>query len=102
MKCAACGYIGFESTERCRNCGYEFPQPAAPAAPDLAIKDGADVGGPLRELDMRHSAIPAKAGTGAGAVSARGAAERPDISRVLQNLDRVIGGPEPPADLPLF
>lgn len=24
MKCPKCGYLGFESGERCRNCGYEF------------------------------------------------------------------------------
>ena len=24
MKCPKCGYLGFESGDRCRNCGYEF------------------------------------------------------------------------------
>jgi uncharacterized RDD family membrane protein YckC len=96
MKCPTCGYIGFETTNRCRNCGYEFPQAAPPAAPDLAISDG-DTGGPLRELDMRREATLARP-----ASSPRSPGERPDLSRVLQNLDRVIGGPEPPADLPLF
>ncbi len=24
MKCPKCGYIGFEQTDRCRNCGYDF------------------------------------------------------------------------------
>jgi len=24
MKCSKCGYVGFESGDRCRNCGYEF------------------------------------------------------------------------------
>jgi uncharacterized RDD family membrane protein YckC len=96
MKCPTCGYIGFETTNRCRNCGYEFPQAAPPAAPDLAISDG-DTGGPLRELDMRQEAPLARP-----APSPRSSGERPDLSRVLQNLDRVIGGPEPPADLPLF
>jgi uncharacterized RDD family membrane protein YckC len=97
MKCPTCGYIGFETTDRCRNCGYEFPQAAAPAAPDLAISDG-DPGGPLRELDMRHEAM----GRTTSATATRTPGERPDLARVLQNLDRVIGGPEPPADLPLF
>lgn len=98
MKCPTCGYIGFETTDRCRNCGYEFPQAAAPAAPDLAISDG-DPGGPLRELDMRHDALTGRSAPGS---PARASGERPDLARVLQNLDRVIGGPEPPADLPLF
>jgi uncharacterized RDD family membrane protein YckC len=97
MKCPTCGYIGFETTDRCRNCGYEFPQAVPPPPPDLAISDG-DPGGPLRELDMRHEATVARATSG----TARTSTERPDLARVLQNLDRVIGGPEPPTDLPLF
>ena len=24
MKCPKCRYIGFETGDRCRNCGYEF------------------------------------------------------------------------------
>lgn len=24
MKCSKCGYLGFETSDRCRNCGYEF------------------------------------------------------------------------------
>jgi uncharacterized RDD family membrane protein YckC len=24
MKCPKCGYLGFDSAERCKNCGYEF------------------------------------------------------------------------------
>jgi len=98
MKCPTCGYIGFETTDRCRNCGYEFAlATTAPTAPDLAIKSGGDSGGPLRELDMRPaeprpaSVVPTRSDN------------TTDLDRVLQNLDRVLGGPEPAApDLPLF
>jgi len=32
MKCPKCGYLAFESGDRCRNCGYEFSlTPSAPA-----------------------------------------------------------------------
>ena len=24
MKCSKCGYLGFETGDRCRNCGYQF------------------------------------------------------------------------------
>jgi uncharacterized RDD family membrane protein YckC len=98
MKCPTCGYIGFETTDRCRNCGYEFALATpAPAAPDLAIKSGTDSGGPLRELDMRP-AEPRPA-----PVLATRSENTTDLDRVLQNLDRVLGGPEPAApDLPLF
>ena len=97
MKCPTCGYIGFETSDRCRNCGYEFALATpTPAAPDLAIKSG-DAGGPLRELDMRPAEprpMPA--------VTAR-AENTTDLDRVLQNLDRVLGAPQPAApDLPLF
>jgi resuscitation-promoting factor RpfA len=97
MKCPTCGYIGFETTDRCRNCGYEFALATpSPAAPDLAIKSS-DPGGPLRELDMR----PADARPAASAVARSD--NTTDLDRVLQNLDRVLGGPEPAApDLPLF
>ena len=65
MKCPTCGYIGFETTDRCRNCGYEFAlATTAPAAPDLAIKSGGDAGGPLRELDMRPRGTASRAGRG--------------------------------------
>jgi uncharacterized RDD family membrane protein YckC len=95
MKCPTCGYIGFEATERCKNCGYDFSlAQAASAPPDLALQEAGD-GGPLREIEMRPADIPAPPPEKPG---------KPDLERVLKNLDRVIGGPEPqaPADLPLF
>jgi uncharacterized RDD family membrane protein YckC len=52
MKCPKCRYIGFETGDRCRNCGYDFsllsdagpslelpPAPAAAAEPDLRLHD---------------------------------------------------------------
>jgi uncharacterized RDD family membrane protein YckC len=47
MKCPKCLYIGFETGDRCKNCGYDFsllsiaeeaPLPLAPAPPELAIR----------------------------------------------------------------
>jgi uncharacterized RDD family membrane protein YckC len=38
MKCPKCEYLGFESSERCRNCGYDFSlAPSVPAPLDLTI-----------------------------------------------------------------
>jgi uncharacterized RDD family membrane protein YckC len=48
---------------------------------------------------MRHEGRTVRS---AATSAPRAAGERPDLARVLQNLDRVIGGAEPPADLPLF
>ena len=86
MKCPTCGYIGFETADRCRNCGYEFSLASKPeTSPELALRDRVD--GPLSDLTIEP---PAADTTGRGA----------DLDRVLQNLDRVFGAPEP--DLPLF
>ena len=50
MKCPKCHYLGFETGDRCRNCGYDFSLiPAADAAmPDL----------PLREADAPAAEAP--------------------------------------------
>ncbi len=96
MKCPTCGYIGFEAAERCKNCGFEFALASAAAPPDLSLHPAED-GGPLREIEVRPEAAPAAPRPSATPGS------RPDLERVLQNLDRVIGGPDPqPPDLPLF
>ena len=38
MKCSKCGYLGFDSVDRCRNCGYEFSLAPTFALPDLPIR----------------------------------------------------------------
>lgn len=43
MKCPKCGYLGFETGDRCKNCGYDFSLIADAAAsarpePDFAIR----------------------------------------------------------------
>ena len=35
MRCPKCQYISFDSSERCRNCGYEFSLTADAAAPSI-------------------------------------------------------------------
>ena len=43
MKCSKCGYLGFESGDRCRNCGYEFSLATTYELPDLTMRqDDAD------------------------------------------------------------
>lgn len=41
MKCSKCGYLGFETGDRCKNCGYDFslaPSPvSASVDPDVAM-----------------------------------------------------------------
>ncbi len=101
MKCPTCGYIGFETSDRCRNCGYDFTlaAPAPSEAPELA-RPAEQTEGALREIDLRPAPAPAPVRK----VVRTAAAERqPDIDKVLQNLDRLLGSEETPApDLPLF
>jgi uncharacterized RDD family membrane protein YckC len=40
MKCPKCGYLGFDSSDRCKNCGYDFSLMPAGSAPG-------QIGGPL-------------------------------------------------------
>jgi uncharacterized RDD family membrane protein YckC len=43
MKCPKCGYLGFESGDRCRNCGYEFSLSADKPDPfDRPLDPGPD------------------------------------------------------------
>jgi uncharacterized RDD family membrane protein YckC len=37
MKCSKCGYLGFETSDRCRNCGYEFSLAQSFELPDLTL-----------------------------------------------------------------
>lgn len=85
MKCPKCGYIGFEATDRCRNCGYEFaltPAVTSPAA-DLPMRSAEDE---RLTTDL--------------ALQDAGTEPRRKSGRAL-DLDRLIGAPDP-GDLPLF
>jgi len=52
MKCPKCGYLGFETGDKCRNCGYEFSLSAASPDPlDVALDQGPDESKPPLDLD---------------------------------------------------
>src|SRR5262245_15778812 len=78
MKCPKCGYVGFEPTDRCRHCGYDFalsvaagasaetvaaprpdgpvaapvyPRPVTPPEPAMASIDAVEA--PLEDLPLR-------------------------------------------------
>jgi uncharacterized RDD family membrane protein YckC len=46
MKCPKCDYLGFETGDRCKNCGYDFSLVADAAPPDRDL--------PLREAESLH------------------------------------------------
>jgi uncharacterized RDD family membrane protein YckC len=56
MKCPKCGYLGFEATERCRNCGYDFSL-AAPAPPaELPLRTAAP-DAPFVDLELTDDSL---------------------------------------------
>ena len=51
MKCPKCGYLGFEATDRCRHCGYNFSLVPSGPPPDVPLRvDGPE--GPVAELPL--------------------------------------------------
>jgi uncharacterized RDD family membrane protein YckC len=92
MKCPKCAYIGFEETDRCRNCGYEFAlSDVHPVAPDMPMRFADDNGGPLADLEL---------GGGGGPEPER--RRMPAAMKPRMDLDRLIGVEPQTPDLPLF
>jgi uncharacterized RDD family membrane protein YckC len=60
MKCPKCGYLGFESGDRCRNCGYDFSLAPSLYLPELPIRTGASNPNPtpLDDLSLIDAAAP--------------------------------------------
>ena len=56
MKCPKCGYLGFESGDRCRNCGYDFSLAPSLYLPELPIRTGASTPNPLDDLSLIDAA----------------------------------------------
>jgi uncharacterized RDD family membrane protein YckC len=58
MKCPKCQYISFESSGRCRNCGYEFSLAVDAAGFDLPIQTGDEAIGPLSDFSLERPQPP--------------------------------------------
>ena len=53
MKCPKCGYLGFETSDRCRNCGYDFSlSTAADLAAELPLHSLEGPGAALADLEL--------------------------------------------------
>ncbi len=50
MRCPKCHYISFGSSDRCRNCGYEFLLAVEAPPVDLPIQSDGDTVGPLADF----------------------------------------------------
>src|SRR5687768_715707 len=69
MKCPKCDYLGFETGDRCRNCGYDFSLMADSTTPrdaDLLLREPDSVTGPNdwlkqldRDLDLKPTSVAA-------------------------------------------
>lgn len=52
MKCPKCGYLGFETTDRCRNCQYDFSLAPFATEPDLALQNGDRMPDPTADFEL--------------------------------------------------
>jgi uncharacterized RDD family membrane protein YckC len=57
MKCPKCDYLGFETGDRCKNCGYDFSLLAAPEVEpaELSLKSPERDDAPIGDLWLAHS-----------------------------------------------
>ena len=83
MKCPKCGYLGFETTDRCRNCQYDFSLAPFASEPELTLQ-GAD----RRTESGNDFELPA----------IKRQSDR--LSASVLDLDRLFGDPEPSASAP--
>jgi uncharacterized RDD family membrane protein YckC len=92
MKCPKCGYLGFEATDRCKNCGYDFSlTPDEPSTPSLRIRASEPIG-PLPDLRLFADGEPR-----APRVRGLAAGESPSPRRLAADLP-LFGGPGGPLD----
>ena len=81
MKCPKCGYLGFETVDRCRNCGYDFSLSTQTEAPvELPLQQREAGGVPLDDFEFGPRDIAADAG--------------------VLDLDRVFGATSTPVPTP--
>ena len=62
MKCPKCQYISFESSNRCRNCGYEFSLAVDAAGFEIPIQTGDEAIGPLSDFALERPQPPRSEG----------------------------------------
>jgi uncharacterized RDD family membrane protein YckC len=101
MKCPKCGYLGFETVDRCRNCGYDFSLAAHPeASVELPLQERNAEGVPLHDFDLGVRDTAADAGE-LDLDRVLGTADEPPPV-VQSGRDRLVAAGLPPSGLPLF
>src|SRR5262245_23399760 len=56
MKCPKCGYLGFETSDRCRNCGYDFSLSVSSGSPPELPLRGDGGAAPLADFNLGPAA----------------------------------------------
>jgi uncharacterized RDD family membrane protein YckC len=104
MKCPKCGYLGFESSNRCRHCGYDFSLAGTLDLPELPMRDARQEVRPLEDfgfLDTMSERSSLTATDGAAALdTAVELAPAPVPSQATGELP--LFGPPIPDDEPLI
>jgi len=93
MKCPKCGYLGFETIDRCRNCGYDFSLTQSSTVLELSIRETVAESASVDDLALIDAAVPARAPSPSAARPST-----PDLERVLSTPR----GSEQTGELPLF
>jgi uncharacterized RDD family membrane protein YckC len=94
MKCPKCGYLGFETVERCRNCGYDFSLTRTVDLPEFPIREEHRRVTPLDDLSLIDAATAPASETAMTDIS-------PDVDQAFRPpVPRRPAGPS--GELPLF
>jgi uncharacterized RDD family membrane protein YckC len=72
MRCPKCRYISFDSSERCRNCGYDFSLAVDVRDAEFALQEETE--GPLEDFNLSHLDEPKEQEPGTPAPRAGGPA----------------------------
>jgi uncharacterized RDD family membrane protein YckC len=80
MKCPKCGYLGFETTDRCRHCGYDFSL-AVPAEPAAELPLHSREAGDSAPLDLDLDRVIGAEISESAAPPSSSAPERTPLSR---------------------
>ena len=102
MKCSKCGYIGFESADRCRNCGYEFSLGPSFALPDLLIRQDGDAPEGLDDLALIDAGTARRASSGFDAEFGRASGESRAAATAAPARSPSVSARPSSSELPLF
>lgn len=82
MKCPKCGYLGFETTDRCRNCQYDFSLAPFSADPELTLHGAEHQRDRVSDFELPPLAR-----------------QTDTLSATALDLDRLFGDSEPPGGI---